>query len=112
MIEVEAAAFSDPGPREGNEDTIGAHEPADPALRGRKGCLYALADGVGGHAAGEVASQTAVQVLVDEYYSPSNHSRVEPALRHAIQTANLRVHDAAMRNPEQRSMATTLTALV
>jgi len=111
VIEVEAAGFSETGPRETNEDFLGAHQPADPALLGRKGCLFALADGVGGHAAGEVASRTAVETLVAEYYSPSNHGRVEPALRHAVQTANLRVHDAAMRNPELRSMSTTLTAL-
>src|SRR5262249_42302420 len=81
------------------------------ARRGGTGGPARRAGGVGGHAGGEVASRTAVESLIAEYYSPSNHSRVEPALRHAVQTANLRVHDAAMRNPELRSMSTTLTAL-
>ncbi len=112
MIDTEAAGLSDQGPvREVNEDYLGRHEPTDAAVRRRKGLLYALADGVGGNAAGEVASSTAVQALIEEYYASSSAGRVEPALRHAIQTANLRVHDAAQRDPELRSMATTLTAL-
>ncbi len=113
MIEVEAAGLSETGPnRSMNEDSIGSFAPLDPTIRQRKGFLYALADGVGGHQAGEVASSTAVETVVKEYYSPSNHSRVEPALQHAMQTANLRVHDLAQRHLEFRSMATTLTTLV
>jgi protein phosphatase len=112
MIEVEAAGLSDPGPnRSNNEDTIGAHAPADTLLRERKGFLYALADGLGGHLAGEVASTTAVSTIIDEYYSPSSHSRVEPALRRAVERANLKVFDLAQKDPAYRSMATTLSAL-
>jgi PPM family protein phosphatase len=113
MIEYEVAGVSEAGPnREGNEDAMGWLLPEDADQRRRKGLLAALADGVGGHEAGEVASSTAVEALIKEYYSPSSHSRVEPALRHAIQVANLRVHDLAHRTPSLRSMQTTLTAIV
>src|SRR5438093_1178622 len=99
MIEVEAAGLSDPGPhRETNEDAIGAHEPDDPDLRRRKGVLFALADGMGGHQAGEVASATAVKALIEEYYAPSNHTRVERALGHAVQTAHLQVFNLSQRH--------------
>src|SRR5690349_10121824 len=112
MIEVDAAGLSDPGPnRSNNEDCIGSHAPADTLLRERKGFLYALADGVGGHLAGEVASSTAVATVLDEYYAPSSHSRVEPALRRAVERANLRVFDLAQSDPAYHQMATTLSAL-
>lgn len=109
---LEVGCASHPGAqRSENEDSTGAHVPEDAALLERKGALFALADGLGGHLAGEVASSLAVSALVAEYYSPSNHARIEPALRQAVQTANLRVFDAAQRRAEHRGMATTLTAV-
>ncbi|MBV9547877.1 MAG: serine/threonine-protein phosphatase [Chloroflexi bacterium] len=109
---MEATGLSEAGPhRTTNEDSLGAFVPDDIPGAERKGYLYVVADGLGGHQAGEVASATAVKTLRDEYYSPSAHSRIEPALRQAVQAANLRVHDLAHRNPEYRSMATTLTAI-
>ena len=112
MLQLEATGLSDAGPnRELNEDAIGLFAPPDGLARERKGHLYVVADGLGGHKAGEVASALAVATLQEEYYSPSNHTRIEPALRQAVQAANLRIHDLAQRNPEYRSMETTLTAL-
>jgi serine/threonine protein phosphatase PrpC len=112
VLLVEATGLSEAGPhREINEDTIGAFIPSEALAVERKGYLYVVADGMGGQLAGEVASATAVSTLRDEYYSPSSHSRVEPALRQAVQAANLRVHDLAHRHAEYRSMGTTLTTV-
>jgi serine/threonine protein phosphatase PrpC len=112
VLEIEATGLSEAGPhREINEDTIGAFVPSEAPGSERKGYLYVVADGMGGHLAGEVASATAVSTLKDEYYSPSSHSRIEPALRQAVQAANLRVHDLAHRHAEYRSMGTTLTTV-
>jgi protein phosphatase len=112
MIDVIAAGLSETGPyRLNNEDCIGSHVPSDELLRERKGLLYVLADGVGGQLAGEVASATAVGTIIEEYFAPSNHARIEPALRQAVQTANLRIFNQAQANPEQRNMATTVSAL-
>jgi protein phosphatase len=112
VLELEASGLSEAGPhRETNEDCIGCFAPGDPLALERKGFLYVVADGLGGHAAGEVASATAVERMGEEYYSPSNHTRIEPALRQAVQAANLRIHELTMRNPEYRSMETTLTAI-
>ncbi|MBV9121323.1 MAG: serine/threonine-protein phosphatase [Chloroflexi bacterium] len=109
---IQAAAQTNKGcVRANNEDAVGSVEPTDPTARERKGCLFAIADGLGGLNAGEVASATAIQTVLDEYFAPSNSSRVEPALRHAVQLANLRVHDQAQKNADQRGMATTLTVL-
>ncbi|GAC1320181.1 MAG: protein phosphatase 2C domain-containing protein [Chloroflexota bacterium] len=112
MLQVDADGLSEVGPhREINEDSIGAFTPNEAPGSERRGYLYVVADGMGGHQAGEVASATAVATLRDEYFSPSAHSRVEPALRQAVQAANLRVHNLAQRHPEYRSMGTTLTSI-
>jgi protein phosphatase len=112
MLELEAGGLTDAGPhRETNEDSIGNFAPSDPLALQRKGYLYVVADGLGGHNAGEVASSSAVAALAEEYYSPSNHTRIEPALRQAVQAANLRIHELTQRNPEYRSMETTLSAV-
>lgn len=112
MLQVDATGLSEAGPhRETNEDSIGAFTPDDGPTAERKGYLYVVADGLGGHQAGEVASATAVSTVRDEYYAPSSHSRVEPALRQAVQVANLRIHNLAQRHAEYRSMGTTLTAM-
>jgi len=111
-LELEASGLTDAGPhRETNEDSIGCFAPADPLALQRKGYLYVVADGLGGHNAGEVASSTAVARLGEEYYSPSNHTRIEPALKQAVQAANLRIHELTHRHPEYRSMETTLSAI-
>jgi len=113
MLELDATGLSEAGPhRETNEDTIGSFAPQDSLVLERKGYLYVVADGLGGHRAGEVASSAAVSTLGAEYYSPSNHSRVEPALKHAVQAANLRIHELTHRNPQYQSMETTLSAIV
>lgn len=112
MLELEAAGLTDAGRhRETNEDSIGCFAPGDQLTLERKGYLYVIADGLGGHSAGEVASSSAVATMRDEYYSPSNHTRIEPALRQAVQAANLRIHELTHRNPEYRSMETTLSAV-
>jgi protein phosphatase len=111
-LELEASGLTDAGPhRETNEDSIGCFAPAESLALQRKGYLYVVADGLGGHSAGEVASSTAVARLGEEYYSPSNHTRIEPALRQAVQAANLRIHELTHRHPEYRSMETTLSAI-
>ena len=113
MLELESCGLTEAGPhRETNEDSIGCFAPPDALSLERKGYLYVVADGLGGHAAGEVASSSAVARLGEEYFSPSNHTRIEPALRQAVQAANLRIHELTHRHPEYRSMETTLTSVV
>jgi protein phosphatase len=111
-LELESSGLTDAGPhRETNEDSIGCFAPSDSLALQRKGYLYVVADGLGGHAAGEVASSSAVARMGEEYYSPSNHTRIEPALRQAVQAANLRIHELTHHHPEYRSMETTLSAV-
>ncbi len=73
------------------------------------GYLAVVADGMGGHRAGEIASRKAVDVLRREL----ERTRLLPpvALAKAAQTANFEVFDYAAEHPEVRGMGTTLTAV-
>jgi PPM family protein phosphatase len=72
--------------------------------------LLAIADGMGGHAAGEVASKIVISTLqsLDEDRSLGD---LMAALREAVADANQRIEDAVQRNAELDGMGTTLTAL-
>ena len=71
--------------------------------------LAIVADGMGGHKTGEVASQKAVEVIQRELKSSKNYPPA--ALARAVQAANLEVYDYATENPEHQGMGTTLTTL-
>lgn len=101
MIEHRAAAASDVGRvRAGNEDSF--H---------RGDAVFAVADGMGGHVAGEIASRTALEPLadLDGKVFPDGQAALD-ALRDAIVDANLTVAEKARLEPEYRGMGTTLTA--
>ena len=88
---------SDPGPfRDHNEDFVAARVLTTPDDSWDRGPLLALADGMGGHAAGEVASRTAVEALVEAYATGSAGSP-QQLLKGAARAANLAVHDASPR---------------
>ena len=68
--------------------------------------LFAVADGVGGHQAGEVASQTSVETLEEAFDEPTTERLVD-----AIKEANEAVWQLAQSAREKRGMGTTLTAV-
>ncbi|HET7397509.1 MAG TPA: protein phosphatase 2C domain-containing protein [Intrasporangium sp.] len=72
------------------------------------GTVFVVADGMGGHAAGEVASAIAVDTLAELADRPS--VRVEDVVRQVVE-ANHRILASAADHPEQEGMATTLTGL-
>src|SRR5437763_2521 len=74
--------------------------------------IFVVADGVGGAEAGEVASQTAVDVLDDAFRHKVNDGEdVEDLMELAIQRANSSIHQMAADNPRFSMMATTVVAL-
>lgn len=97
--------------REANEDSGRYFSPSDPDVKLHKGTLTIVADGMGGHASGEVASKMAVEIINEEYYADADPSR-QAALGRAIENANLAIYDASVANENSAGMGTTVIALV
>jgi len=116
MILIESAGITDRGKkRKGNEDAL---------FLGDALGLYVVADGMGGHLAGEVASRLVVDTIedfikdnqtipIDE--NPNNGdralSREARRLLSGIQLSNKVVHDAARNNSSYRGMGSTVSAV-
>jgi len=109
FYQLDAALLTHPGRKRGNnEDFVTHFEPDNPADLLSSGCLYLVADGVGGEALGERASRYAVQKVLYEYY----RLELEPGerLRQAMQQANRDIYGYAEQNDRPIRMATTLVA--
>jgi protein phosphatase len=93
--------------REHNEDNYYVFDPdgCDCSVRGM---LFAVADGMGGHAAGETASRIAVETLRD-YYADDFDGSFRDKLERLIGEANCRIYSQAQTSPTLRGMGTTLT---
>lgn len=105
-FEVRVSLHSDVGcVREINEDSVRAvqHE-------GKPDVLVVVADGMGGHAAGEVASQKAVEVVPERFFASTEPPTV--ALKKAVEAANDAIFGAAKRDRALQGMGTTCTVLL
>ena len=109
-MKITAFGLTDVGRRrESNED--------DFLLEPERG-VYAVADGMGGHAAGEIASRLAIETLqevLDRDGAETERLSVDDAaewLRGAVVEANRRICDSIRVHEERRGMGTTVVALV
>ena len=102
---------TDIGMRRANNQDSFTVRPAEDELSWReRGHLVIVADGMGAHAAGELASKIAVDKIAHLYY----HNRDLPAadaLRTAITDTNTEIHRRGLANPDFRGMGTTASAL-
>lgn len=104
MPDIELHQLTDVGcVRTNNEDAVGHWSHED-------GVLFAVADGLGGHNAGELASTTALEALAREMERAPGNWPVGKRLRRSIQEVNLEIYNKAIAVPELRGMGTTLTA--
>lgn len=105
-LEVDFFHLTDVGrAREENEDSIGSW-PYEGGL------LFAVADGLGGHNAGQVASGLALKVIEREMENAPRSWSLQSRLKRAAQAANIEIYQKGMTVPELRRMGTTLTASV
>lgn len=106
-MNLETATRTDVGrKRERNEDTVMCHR-----LTAVDGWLLGVADGMGGHAAGDVASQTAVEIVqdyVDSEFTPDGEAR--SVLGAAIDEANDELRALRAADPSRGEMGTTFVA--
>jgi len=91
-----------------NEDAFLVFIPQKEELWARKGALFLIADGVGGHQEGALASKLATEIIRDIYYSHPKEG-IE-ALKEAFWKAHKKICQKALEL--QNNMATTATALV
>ncbi|MBM4187814.1 MAG: Stp1/IreP family PP2C-type Ser/Thr phosphatase [Gemmatimonadetes bacterium] len=91
--------------RSGNEDSF---------LLDYQHGLFIVADGMGGHAAGEVASEMAVEIIAKELGSLRGLSDAEAfdRIRSAIRRANQAIFERTLAEADKRGMGTTITVLV
>ncbi len=104
-IRISSAAVSDRGlseKRPQNEDSF--------LEMGRSG-IFAVADGVGGTQAGEVASQMAVEILGEAFANLREQSDAETIMRTAVERSNAAIYQMAQELPQLANMATTIVAL-
>jgi serine/threonine protein phosphatase PrpC len=102
---IEAAVVTDRGLNERrplNEDSY---------LSDPQHGIFAVADGVGGAEAGEVASQTAIEVLEEAFRNQREGDDVEDLLEIAIQRSNASIFRMSREHPKLAMMATTVVAL-
>ncbi|MGH7136823.1 MAG: PP2C family protein-serine/threonine phosphatase [Pirellulales bacterium] len=113
-IGVQFAVRTDVGMRRTtNQDShslLAAETPQDLQQRGH---LLMVADGMGAHAAGELASKMACDTVPLTYEKEIEHNEPPPlALRKAIEDANGRIHSRGQANLDFRGMGTTSSVLV
>jgi PPM family protein phosphatase len=98
--------------RTNNEDNALFFRIADEKIVLEKGYLLIVADGMGGHQAGEVASNMATEIISKEYFRQNNNSAVEKNITMAFSLANKKIFELSGHNKSYQGMGTTCTALV
>jgi protein phosphatase len=112
MLDLAVAARTDMGRvRENNEDKFDFFQPDELPVLAVKGSFFAVADGMGGHESGQVASELGLKTVLSQYYADPDED-VEKSLAAALVAANSYVYETAQVIPGRNGMGTTCTTAV
>ncbi|HJU64942.1 MAG TPA: Stp1/IreP family PP2C-type Ser/Thr phosphatase [Gemmatimonadaceae bacterium] len=107
-MQLAVAARTDTGMiRSGNEDSYFAEA-------NRERGLFVVADGMGGHAAGEVASEMAVQIVARELslIAHASTTEISDKLAQALKRANVAIYERTIAEVDKQGMGTTASVLM
>ena len=111
-LRLAVAELTDVGrKRERNQDNVTHRVPQEEDVLQNRGALFVVCDGMGGHAAGEIASQLGAETIRDAYYSAPEKDIIN-ALAYAVDQANQAIYSHAREHPELTGMGTTCVTLV
>ena len=111
--ELAFAARTDIGRvRENNEDKYDFFTPDDAPTLAVRGRLFAIADGMGGHSAGQVASEAGLKTVIRSYFAEPVVGDVAAALRQAFTDANTLITKAAVSMNAKNGMGTTMVVAI
>lgn len=112
VLDLSVAARTDMGRvRENNEDKFDFFQPDELPVLAVKGSFFAVADGMGGHESGQVASELGLKTVLTQYYADPDED-IEKSLAKAIAAANSYVYETAQLVPGRQGMGTTCTVAV
>ncbi|MGA2253616.1 MAG: protein phosphatase 2C domain-containing protein [Thermoguttaceae bacterium] len=109
---LEYASLSDIGlRRSNNQDSLAVMPATSQVLWQQHGDLFVVADGMGAHAAGELASKVSTDTIPLVYHKLVDRTPAEAVLA-AVEEANSQIHNRGQSSIDFRGMGTTTTALV
>ncbi len=110
---IEQASLTDVGVRRShNQDSHTVLLAGDPEKWRQHGHVFVVADGMGAHAVGELASALAVGIIPHTYHKHAQQQGAATSLRKAFIEANASIHARGQQNREFEGMGTTSTALL
>ncbi|MDA1017738.1 MAG: protein phosphatase 2C domain-containing protein [Planctomycetota bacterium] len=97
--------------RQNNQDSCIVQMSSDEAIWKKRGHLFVVADGMGGHAVGELASKIATDTLPHTFFK-NDTDPIAVALKDAVEKSNAAIYERGSQNRDFERMGTTCSSLV